>query len=177
MFHVSFSLPTKKVLPLMEDYLVALRSRDNTPAALLRMDRDHERQLIDGYKEEIQMRIKGKLIKVDLGDDLFIVSTRDLLRAERERERQEEKLQRVHQRKEEEERRETTAAEPTAAPTQKTSTEQESHDDLKIEVHATATHHLQEEPVVAHVQSHQFSHGQSVRYSQRQFNPKLNAYV
>jgi len=39
---------------------VALRSRDNTPAALLRMDRDHERQLIDGYKEEIQMRIRGK---------------------------------------------------------------------------------------------------------------------
>merc|ERR1712117_712015 len=31
-----------KILPLMEDYLVALRSRDNTPAPLLNMDKEHE---------------------------------------------------------------------------------------------------------------------------------------
>jgi len=67
----------------------------------------------------------------------------------------------VHERKEEE-RRETTAAETTETTTKEPATETESHDDLKIEVHATATHHLQEEPVVAHVQSHEFSHGQAV---------------
>ena len=38
---------------------------------------------------------------------------------------------------------------------------------LKIEVHATATHHEAErqlEPKVAHSQSHDFSHGQAVSF-------------
>ena len=45
----------------MEDYLIALRSRDGTPAALLRMDRDHEADLIDGYTNDIEQKIKGQL--------------------------------------------------------------------------------------------------------------------
>lgn len=49
-----------KILPLMEDYLIALRSRDNTPAALLRMDKDHESQMIDNYTNDIQRKIKGE---------------------------------------------------------------------------------------------------------------------
>jgi len=139
----------------MEDYLVALRSRDNTPAALLRMDRDHERQLIDGYKEEIEMRIRGEgyLTRENLPFDEWL-----LPHAERERERQEEKLQRVHERKEAEKE------EAEAATTSET-TASEAREDLKIEVHATATHHLQEEPVVAHARSHSFSHGQAVNAS------------
>ena len=49
-----------KVLPLMEDYLIALRSRDKTPASLLRMDKQHEKELIDNYTTGIQQKIKGK---------------------------------------------------------------------------------------------------------------------
>ena len=53
-----------RVLPLMEDYLVALRSRDNTPASLLRMDKDHEKEMIDSYTNDIKRKIKGEpLIK------------------------------------------------------------------------------------------------------------------
>ena len=48
-----------RVLPLMEDYLVALRSRDNTPASLLRMDKDHEKEMIDSYTNDIKRKIKG----------------------------------------------------------------------------------------------------------------------
>ena len=48
-----------KVLPLMEDYLIALRSRDKTPASLLRMDKQHEKELIDNYTTGIQQKIKG----------------------------------------------------------------------------------------------------------------------
>ena len=33
---------------------------------------------------------------------------------------------------------------------------------LKIEVHATATHHKQVEPIVSHAQNHEFSHNQAV---------------
>ena len=49
-----------RVLPLMEDYLVALRSRDNTPASLLRMDKDHEKEMIDNYTNDIKRKIKGE---------------------------------------------------------------------------------------------------------------------
>ena len=49
-----------KILPLMEDYLIALRSRDNTPASLLRMDKEHEEEMIDNYTNDIQRKIKGK---------------------------------------------------------------------------------------------------------------------
>ncbi len=48
-----------KILPLMEDYLIALRSRDNTPASLLRMDREHEREMIDNYTNDIRRKIEG----------------------------------------------------------------------------------------------------------------------
>ena len=52
-----------RVLPLMEDYLVALRSRDNTPASLLRMDKDHEKEMIDSYTNDIKRKIKGEPAK------------------------------------------------------------------------------------------------------------------
>ena len=53
-----------RVLPLMEDYLVALRSRDNTPASLLRMDKDHEKEMIDSYTNDIKRKIKGEQISI-----------------------------------------------------------------------------------------------------------------
>lgn len=50
-----------KILPLMEDYLVALRARDNTPAPLLNMDKEHEEQMINNYRAEMEAKIKGEL--------------------------------------------------------------------------------------------------------------------
>ena len=43
-----------KILPLMEDYLIALRSRDNTPASLLRMDKNHEEEMINNYTSDMK---------------------------------------------------------------------------------------------------------------------------
>merc|ERR1719384_894334 len=65
-----------KILPLMEDYLIALRSRDNTPASLLRMDKDHEEEMINNYTSDMKSRIQ-----------------------EREKERMAEKKQRVSENK------------------------------------------------------------------------------
>ena len=48
-----------KILPLMEDYLIALRSRDNTPASLLRMDKQHEEEMINNYTSDIKAKIQG----------------------------------------------------------------------------------------------------------------------
>merc|ERR550519_1725366 len=68
-----------KILPLMEDYLVALRSRDNTPAPLLNMDREHEEQMINNFRSEMESKIR-----------------------EKEREQQEEKNERIREKKAEE---------------------------------------------------------------------------
>ena len=149
-----------RVLPLMEDYLIALRSRDGTPAPLLRMDREHEEDLIRGYSNEIQQRIQ-----------------------EREREKMEEKKARIAAEKattesaavgidmiDDEDRREE---------------DDEARKTLRIEVHATATHHVDEpaqvqehqqlEPIVAHAQQHDISHNQAVsslvRYSNSALSP------
>jgi len=140
-----FDALNARVMPLMEDYLVALRSRDNTPASLLRMDKEHEKEMIDGYTNDIRRKIK-----------------------EREEERMEEKRNRLFERKQTEGTLGTTKdifAGTTAtqeAVTTKMPSEKSKKNSLKIEVHATATHHHKQlDPVVAHAQSHDFSHSQS----------------
>merc|ERR1712025_1269219 len=130
-----------KILPLMEDYLVALRSRDNTPAPLLNMDKEHEEQMINNFRSEMEAKIK-----------------------EKEREQQEEKSEKVQEKKIEEldavealtERVvafETVETESTPAKEEMVS------GDIKVEVHATAVHHDQVlEPKMAHAMSHEISH-------------------
>lgn len=88
-------------------------------------------------------------------------------------ERMEEKRQRIEERKQKDA---TTTTATSAAPT---STEEsvkmdvednfihdvEPKKGLKIEVHATATHHHQQiDPVQAHAQAHDFSHNQAVSF-------------
>ena len=96
----------------------------------------------------------------------------NLFFTERENERMEEKRQRIEERKQKE------ATSTTEASTAPTSTEETAaganeednfiHDvepkkGLKIEVHATATHHHQQlDPVQSHAQAHDFSHNQAV---------------
>jgi len=46
-----------KLLPLMEDFLIELRSSDDTPAPMFTMDRDHEEKILNGFKINIQNRI------------------------------------------------------------------------------------------------------------------------
>merc|ERR1712128_322901 len=123
----------------MEDYLVALRSRDNTPAPLLNMDKEHEEQMINNFRSEMEAKIK-----------------------EKERE-QEEKNEKIKEKKAEEAIEavteqvievETVETEP--APPKEIS------GDIKVEVHATAVHHDQQlEPKIAHAQTHEISHSQA----------------
>ena len=40
--------------------LMILRSRDNTPAPLLNMDREHEEQMINNFRSEMEEKIKEK---------------------------------------------------------------------------------------------------------------------
>ena len=105
---------------------------------------------------------------------------------EREHDRMEEKRQRLEERRQ----RESTSAAPTtfaskvpdekpeamrqdekenAADADATATNNKANANkkaLKIEVHATATHHEHVEPVIAHAQTHEFSHSQGVSRQQ-----------
>ena len=87
--------------------------------------------------------------------------------AERERERLEEKKQRESEKttsKAEEEVKAAEAEESTTLPSPAIN-EVEPAKELKIEVHATAVHHEQIQPIVAHAQSHEISHEHAVSCS------------
>jgi len=138
-----------KILPLMEDYLVALRSRDNTPAPLLNMDREHEEQMINNFRAEMEEKMK-----------------------EKEREQEEEKQERLKENKEEslgsavEPLSVATEVAPLAEETVQTDPAPPKDQSIKVEVHATAVHHELLEPRVAHAQQHEISHSQAT-YSVR----------
>merc|ERR1719400_112223 len=131
-----------KILPLMEDYLVALRSRDNTPAPLLNMDREHEEQMINNFRSEMEEKIKEK--------------EREQQEEKQERERKEEAVELVTEEVVSEADNQEGQTEP-ALP---------KDESIKVEVHATAVHHELLEPKVAHAQAHEISHSQAT-YSVR----------
>lgn len=57
-----FSYPelAAKIRVLMEDYLTALRSKDETPGSLLSMSRDAEAAILDKFRAEVQARQEGE---------------------------------------------------------------------------------------------------------------------
>ena len=61
-----FDSLSARVLPLMEDYLVALKSREHMPASLLRMDMEHEKEMIEGYTNDIRRKIKGTHVRASV---------------------------------------------------------------------------------------------------------------
>ena len=129
----------------MEDYIVALRSRDNTPAPLLNMDREHEEQMINNYKTEAEAKIKEKESKESTVKEAE-TTTQILL--------------------------ETDA--PTTLPPQQV-TQEEKEKSLKVEVHATAVHHEHHvEPKIAHAQAHDFSLNQGA-YTVRRVQVSSNS--
>lgn len=147
-----------KILPLMEDYLIALRSRDNTPASLLRMDKEHEEEMINNYTSDVKSKIQ-----------------------ERERERQEDKKARIAEKKTTlmQELKEDLTTLASAPPAPAAAEAVEPAKELKIEVHATAVHHEKVEPIVAHAQSHEISHNQAVNQLPffRCVSPKATTYI
>jgi amyloid beta A4 protein len=48
-----------KIRALMEDYLQALRSKDETPGSLLTMTRDAEAAILDKFRADVQARQEG----------------------------------------------------------------------------------------------------------------------
>ena len=106
------------------------------------MDKEHEEQMINNFRSEMESKIK-----------------------EKEREQQEEKNERTKEMKSEdleavEQRTESQETESTpGSPAVKEMT----GGDIKVEVHATAVHHDQVlEPRLSHAMNHEISHSQAV---------------
>ena len=51
------------MVPLMKEYVEALRARDSTPAALLPVNTENEK-LVDQYRNQAQQKLKGSSIFV-----------------------------------------------------------------------------------------------------------------
>ena len=128
---------------------VLFRSRDNTPAPLLNMDKEHEEQMINNFRSEMEAKIR-----------------------EKEREQQEEKKERIKEKKAEEGELSTESLAATeTAETEPTPGVKEmlGGGDIKVEVHATAVHHDQVlEPRLSHAMSHEISHSQAVSQNTQQ---------
>ena len=109
------------------------------------MDREHEEQMINNFRSEMESKIR-----------------------EKEREQQEEKNERIREKKAEElaaaeSRTDSQQTEPTTgSPAVK---EMNDGGDIKVEVHATAVHHDQlVQPKISHAMNHEISHSQAVSH-------------
>lgn len=91
-----------KVVPLMKDYLLALRSKDDTPSPLLMTSRTSEEDVLDSFKAEIVAKQAGKvdLFEYDLRDSVGIYLF--FLYLEKERQRQAEKARKEDERRRDE---------------------------------------------------------------------------
>jgi len=141
-----------KILPLMEDYIVALRSRDNTPAPLLNMDREHEEQMMDNFRAEVQAKRKEKEVKdAKVEKEAIVKETTEV-----EAESTTPSAAKEKKGEDEEEVDEVSTDSPAEA-----LTTEDASKTLKVEVHATAVHHERHiEPKISHAQAHDFSHNQ-----------------
>lgn len=51
---------SSKISQLMDDYIQALRSKDETPGSMLAMTEDAEAAILDKYKSEVERKISEK---------------------------------------------------------------------------------------------------------------------
>lgn len=78
MFRFRFPDIQAKVVPLMKDYLTALRSKDDTPSPLLMTSRTSEEDVLDSFKAEVIAKQAGKLLFF-LCTNLFLLFFHDNL--------------------------------------------------------------------------------------------------
>nr|CAD7457824.1 unnamed protein product [Timema tahoe] len=151
-----------KIGQLMEDYIQALRSKDETPGSLLAMTRDAEAAILDKYRADVaakQEEAAWRACDCECVSKIGLVS----VVSERERQRQLEK-QRKEQRKKErvELREEKQRVEATLDGHDKF--DPETMEDEHMGVTATsspvAVLHHEEVARVAHAQTHAVSHGE-----------------
>jgi amyloid beta A4 protein len=149
-----------KILPLMEDYLVALRSRDNTPAPLLTMDREHEEQMIDNFRAEVEAKLRlhqeqeqqQEAAAATTESPAAATEVKEEITAAEGGEGTTAAATGSH---------EEATADETTLPAEDLAAAAAGENTLKVEVHATAVHHhVEETPRVAHAQTHDFSHNQ-----------------
>lgn len=162
-----------KLTQLMEDYIQALRSKDDTPGNMLGMTEEAEADILDKYRAEIERKINEK-------DRQRIAEKQRKEQRMQEREKlREEKLrleakkleELVKEEKEKEKEKEVTAettkdtiideisvqTSPTVAPTVDDAAVQQAVEDV-----AAAVAHQEIEPRMQHIMAHDLGHGEAV---------------
>lgn len=165
-----------KLSQLMEDYIQALRSKDDTPGSMLGMTEEAESAILDKYRAEIERKVSEK-------EHQRIVEKqrKEQRAAEREKLREDRlrlEAKNLEQMVKEQEKEKTTSAETTRDSTEENSapptpTAVPTVDDAAIqqavEEVAAAVAHQEVEPRMQHILQHDLGHGEVVSVQSRRF--------
>lgn len=158
-----------KLTQLMEDYIQALRSKDDTPGSMLGMTEEAEADILDKYRAEIERKVteKDRQRIVEKQRKEQRMQEREKLREEKLRAEAKKLEQMVKEEKEKEVTAETTKdtiidevsvqTVPTVAPTVDDAAVQQAVEDV-----AAAVAHQEIEPRMQHIMAHDLGHGEAV---------------
>jgi amyloid beta A4 protein len=167
-----------KISQLMDDYIQALRSKDETPGSMLAMTEDAEAAILDKYKTEVERKISEK------ERQRLAEKQRKEQRAQEREKLREEKLRLeakkletvVQQEKEKEEQKmekKTTEEVPEETSIKPSPTALPTVDDAAVqravEEVAAAVAHQEAEPKMQHVMTHELGHGEASYAVRREF--------
>lgn len=176
---------SSKLSQLMDDYIQALRSKDDTPGAMLGMTEEAEASILDKYRDEIERKVSEKerqriaekqrkeqrsQEREKLRDDKMRLEAKKLEVMVKEQEKEKQQSQHEQTEKYMEQTMETTKEmpldesssvrpSPTALPTVDDAAVQRA-----VEEVAAAVAHQEIEPRSQHVMSHDLGHGEAVSY-------------
>lgn len=169
---------SSKLSQLMDDYIQALRSKDDTPGSMLGMTEDAEAGILDKYRVEIERKINEKehqrLAEKQRKEQRS--QEREKLREEKLRleakkleaivKQQEEEKQQEEQQQQQQQQAETTKDIADDMSMQPTPTAMPTVDDAAVqsavEEVAQAIAHQEIEPRVQHIMAHDLGHGEAV---------------
>lgn len=163
---------SNKLTQLMEDYIQALRSKDDTPGSMLGMTEEAEAEILDKYRDEIERKVteKDRQRIVEKQRKEQRMQEREKLREDKLR-AEAKKLEEMVKEEKEEKEKEVTAETtkdtvidevsvqtvPTVAPTVDDSAVQQAVEDV-----AAAVAHQEIEPRMQHIMAHDLGHGEAV---------------
>lgn len=161
---------SSKISQLMDDYIQALRSKDETPGSMLAMTEDAESAILDKYRSEVERKVSEKerqrlaekqrkeqrsQEREKLREEKLRLEAKKLdIIVKEEKEKDEEILKEVTKEQEEDM---TVRPSPTALPTVDDAAVQRA-----VEEVAAAVAHQEVEPKMMHAMNHDLGHGEAV---------------
>lgn len=162
-----------KLSQLMDDYIQALRSKDDTPGSMLGMTEDAEAAILDKYRVEVERKVSEKerqriaekqrkeqrsQEREKLREEKLRLEAKKLEVMVKEQENAEKQTEKDFETTRDQPEESSIRPSPTALPTVDDAAVQRA-----VEEVAAAVAHQEAEPRVQHVMAHDLGHGEAVR--------------